>query len=486
MEGLFRSSREKLGNFRWISPNKQRRGRLLARLIIISAFLDAVFIFYNLWAWLSFGLTTDRLSFFMGVLGLPVLFGTWLLNRHGFSYLAALFTIILYFFRICLVSDPVRFITAFWAFIIPIMIAGFVLSPIFSFPIAGISALIYFMISNFIGVTERTDIIVFKLVLLLIFALFSYLVASHLDWAIETIDKSEAKYQSLFNNLPIGLYRTALDGKILDVNSAFLKMFGLSDLASLQKIKAEELYADPASRNQYLSIVEKTHSAEILMQRMDGSKLWVNDHVSPVYNDSGEVLYYEGSLVDISERKRAEQELELLAISDPLTGISNRRHFFAQAESIFSRPRTSLFELSVLMIDIDHFKVVNDRYGHSTGDKVLCEVARRIKMNLRSSDLLGRYGGEEFSILISRINSQEIQQVADRLRSAIADEAIKVGDYEVFITISMGVATVDAHTTSFSEALQHADQALYSAKQSGRNCWLLWHNRAQHVMPDSS
>ncbi len=474
MRKVLKSLLEKLTDVRGITPNKQRRGRLLGRLVFISVFLDSVFITYNFWAWRSFGLATDRITFFMGLLGLPALFGIWLLNRRGLSYLAALFTLALYFIRISLVSDPERFMTAFWAFILPIMIASFVLEPLFSFPAAGISALIYFLISSSIGVSERTDIIVFKLVLLSIFALISYLAASQLDWAIETIDKSEAKYRNLFNDLPTGLYRTALDGKILDVNSAFLQMFGLPDLQSLQNIKAEELYADPSSRSQYLSIVEKTHSAEMLMRRIDGTTLWVNDHVSPIYDKAGNVLYYEGTLIDITERKRAEQELELLAITDPLTGLSNRRHFFAQAESLFARLNKPHFELAVVMIDIDHFKTVNDHHGHAVGDDVLHEVARRIQINLRSTDILGRYGGEEFSIILSRINQQEIHQIADRLRSAIAGEAIRIGETDISVTISMGIATLDSPATPFSILLQHADQALYAAKQAGRNCWVLW------------
>ena len=474
MRAILKSIFNNLENVRGGSPEKQRRGRLLARLIMITTALDIIFIIYNLWAWLFFGLGSDGFSFFLGLLGLPVLFGIFALNRSGLPNLAAILTLSLYFIRISVISNPDRFAVALWAFILPIMIASFVLRPIASFPAAGISALIYLLVSPAIGVVEKIDIIVFKLVLLAIFALISYLTASHLDWAIATLDRSEAKYRNLFNNLPVGLYRTSLDGKILDVNPAFLQMFGFPELQALQNIKAEELYADPSSRDQYLSLVEKTHSAEIMMRRLDGKMIWVNDHVSPVYDAAGKIVYFEGTLIDITERKRAEKELEQLAITDSLSGLSNRRHFFAQAESLFARLDKPDFELAVVMIDIDNFKIVNDQYGHATGDEVLHEVAYRIQSNLRPADILGRYGGEEFSIIVSRINLQEIEQIANRLCSAISDRAISVGDKDVSITISIGIATLDGPGTTLGVLLQHADQALYAAKHSGRNRWMLW------------
>jgi diguanylate cyclase (GGDEF)-like protein/PAS domain S-box-containing protein len=457
------------------ASSKQRRGRLLARLLIITLILNSVFILYNIWAWISFGLSSDRFSFLIGLVGIPALIGIWLLNKHGRTYLAAGLTLVLYFIRISMISNPDRFVIAFWAFILPIMIGSFIIVPLISFPVAGISALIYISISNFIGVSEKIDIIVFKLVLLFIFALVSFLTASHLDWAIETIDRSEVKYRNLFNNLPIGLYRTSPGGKILDVNTAFLEMFGLDEQQSLQDISAESLYADPSSRNQYLSIVEKTHSAEMLMRRMDGTMIWVNDNVSPIYDDSGDLIYYEGSLIDITEQKRAEAELEHLAITDPLTGLSNRRHFFTQAENMLKRATKPRSELAVVIIDIDHFKNINDQYGHLVGDEILQEVAHRIQKNLRSNDILGRYGGEEFTILLSRVNQEKITQVADRLCSAIADPVFRIGNQDIPASISMGIARLETPSTTLTVLLQKADQALYAAKQAGRDRWVLWH-----------
>ncbi|MBI4731879.1 MAG: diguanylate cyclase [Chloroflexi bacterium] len=239
-------------------------------------------------------------------------------------------------------------------------------------------------------------------------------------------------------------------------------------------MKARDLYADPGSREQYLSIIEETPTTEMQMRRSDGTLFWVTDLVHPIHDAKGNVIYYEGSLINISERKKAEQELKHLAITDPLTGLPNRRHFFSQAELAFSRANKPTFDLAILMLDIDHFKKVNDQYGHAAGDIVLHEIAQTIQSNLRSNDISGRYGGEEFSVILSRINQDEICQIADRLCKTIAQNALKVGRDEIHVTLSIGIAVLDAATPSLDVLLQQADQAMYAAKQAGRNCWKLW------------
>jgi diguanylate cyclase (GGDEF)-like protein len=223
-----------------------------------------------------------------------------------------------------------------------------------------------------------------------------------------------------------------------------------------------------------LTLVEKTTTTEMQMRKSDGTLFWVTDHVHPIYDSKGDVCYYEGSLIDVSERKKAEQELKHLAITDPLTGLPNRRHFFNQAEEVFDRANKPTFDLAILMIDIDHFKNINDRYGHGAGDIVLHEIAQSIHSNLRTNDISGRYGGEEFSVILSRINQDEICQIADRLCKTIAGKSFKVEREEIRVTLSIGVAVLDATTPTLDVLLQRADQALYAAKQAGRNCWRLW------------
>ena len=465
---------ENLIGVRKTTPQQQRRGKLLARLILITVFLDLLLAAANVWSWMHFGSTADRGYFYLGMAGLLVLFGLWVLNRLGRTYLSAVLLLVAYIIRISIVQDPVRFSNSFWGFSFPIVMSSFILGPAISFPAAVISAVTYLLTSAYIGSSESMESMIVKIISLFTMAIISYLTASHLDRAIETVDKSEAKYHNLFNHMPIGLYRTSPSGQILDFNAAFLKMFGFPDSQSLLNVKAAELYADPSSRSKYLSVVEKNHPIEMQMRRLDGTAFWVSDHVTPVYDDQGKIKCYEGSLIDITERKRAVQELEYLATTDPLTGLSNRRHFFSQAEQVLAQADRPSCELAILMIDIDHFKLVNDQHGHLTGDAVLQEVTQRIRESLRSDDLSGRYGGEEFSVLLSCVHKREIRLIANRLIEMVAGKPIRINDVEVSITISMGVAVLDSPASTLDVLVQRADQALYAAKHAGRNRWIEW------------
>lgn len=465
---------EKLTSAAQLTNDQQRRGRLLTQLIIITAAFNLFLLLANLWLWLSQDSAMDRVYFFVGLVGCIVVFGVWVINRLGFELIAAVLTLLLYLGRISLVTEPERFINAYWAFLIPILISSFIIRPICSIPTAGASAILYVLLSTLNGGLEALDIVIFKLFLLFLLAALTYFITSHLERSFETVNQSEAKFRHLFNNLPIGLYRTSPEGKILDANPAFLEMFGFPDLPTLQQVNARDLYANPNHRAENLSSAEANTSAEMQMRKSNGICFWVTDHVRPIPDSKGNIVYYEGSLIDISERKKAEQDLQLLATTDPLTGLPNRRYFFSQAEQVFARPNRPSSAYAILMIDIDHFKKINDDHGHATGDIVLHEVAQRIHANLRVNDISGRYGGEEFSILLMRISEEETRQITDRLCTNLAREPVKVGKEEIRITVSIGVAILNDSSSSLDDLLQRADQALYAAKQAGRNCWRLW------------
>jgi diguanylate cyclase (GGDEF)-like protein len=175
----------------------------------------------------------------------------------------------------------------------------------------------------------------------------------------------------------------------------------------------------------------------------------------------------------------ANERLERLSITDPLTGIYNRRHFFTQAHDIFTRAKQPPYHLSLIMLDMDHFKLINDRYGHAIGDQVLCEVARRLKDNIRTTDILARFGGEEFVILFPRISRLEALQIVERLHQAMSQaftpaNGLAANHVVIPLSLSIGVALLDQDVKDLDQLLQRADQALYRAKENGRNCWMLW------------
>jgi diguanylate cyclase (GGDEF)-like protein len=174
-------------------------------------------------------------------------------------------------------------------------------------------------------------------------------------------------------------------------------------------------------------------------------------------------------LREIETQKQRHVELEYLATTDPLTGMMNRRHFGTLANFQFEEARRSGQPMSVVMFDIDHFKTVNDQFGHRVGDEVLVKVAKAINLSIRAGDLACRYGGEEFLLLIPDHDLESTLIIADRVRMAIEALSMSVGDEAINITISAGVATLHSEDVDLDGLIERADQRLLKAKTLGRN-----------------
>jgi diguanylate cyclase (GGDEF)-like protein len=176
---------------------------------------------------------------------------------------------------------------------------------------------------------------------------------------------------------------------------------------------------------------------------------------------------------EIEERKKAQAIAEQFAITDPLTGLFNRRHFFYLAEREMARAIRNKRPISVIMLDLDHFKRVNDTYGHAMGDRVLSEAAIMIRDNLRAIDIIGRYGGEEFVILLPETDIFQAEQIAERIRNSTTQRPFGTSEQPVFVSISLGVASLyqneDMEHPTIDMLLNCADKALYVAKQNGRD-----------------
>ena len=169
------------------------------------------------------------------------------------------------------------------------------------------------------------------------------------------------------------------------------------------------------------------------------------------------------------ELEKALQELEQLAITDPLTGISNRRHLLRLTAQEGERARRHARPFSILMLDIDHFKRINDTHGHTVGDHALLVMAQAVMDSLRREDCFGRLGGEEFVALLPETEIQAAVEVGDRIRCRIADLVIPVEAHQLSMTVSIGVSTYRFDDTAIEMVLQRADEALYRAKRQGRN-----------------
>ena len=170
------------------------------------------------------------------------------------------------------------------------------------------------------------------------------------------------------------------------------------------------------------------------------------------------------------------REIQELAISDGLTGVSSRRHCLDRLKQELERSQKFNYPFSVLMADIDFFKTYNDRYGHLVGDAILKEVSASIKENIRQIDIVGRYGGEEFCIILAETDREQALQAAQRIRQTIEGKLIRVYDEYVKITVSIGAAMFPEHAKDNEKLIDCADQALYKAKQEGRNRVIVYGN----------
>lgn len=169
------------------------------------------------------------------------------------------------------------------------------------------------------------------------------------------------------------------------------------------------------------------------------------------------------------QKARLFEQLNMLATIDSLTNIANRRYFFERAELEFERALRYNKPLSALMLDIDNFKIINDTYGHAVGDQILKDVAAVCTRSLRKLDLLGRYGGEEFALLLPETNCVAAVEAAERLRRTIAAERFHIKQGALSLTVSIGVVELSPRVSSFRSLLDLADEALYQAKNNGRN-----------------
>ncbi len=169
------------------------------------------------------------------------------------------------------------------------------------------------------------------------------------------------------------------------------------------------------------------------------------------------------------ENARLHAEVQQLAITDALTNLYNRRGLFKLGRYEVERAQRFERSLAIVMFDLDHFKQINDTYGHAVGDQVLVQVTAHCKSMLRGIDLFGRYGGEEFVVLLPETDFAGAMDVAERLRRCTEQEVIAADHAQIRITISLGFAILDKDCTTLETLLEHADQRLLNAKQTGRN-----------------
>ena len=265
------------------------------------------------------------------------------------------------------------------------------------------------------------------------------------------------------------------DGNILEVNEAYEQITGFSRHEVIGKNPkiAQSGHHDAAFYKKMWHEIktEGKWQGEIWDRRKNGELFpkWLS--ITTVYEKNGEATNYVAIFSDITDKKRAEEQLEKLAYYDPLTGLSNRAYFQEQLKRSISASIRDNLQLALLFIDLDRFKSINDRYGHNAGDQLLVKVAQRLNAQVRRSDTVSRLGGDEFAILLQDVKrSEQVAGIAQKVIDTL-DESFEIDDGEVGISASIGISVFPNDGSEPGSIIKSADMAMYKAKEKGRNCY---------------
>jgi diguanylate cyclase (GGDEF)-like protein/PAS domain S-box-containing protein len=287
-------------------------------------------------------------------------------------------------------------------------------------------------------------------------------------------EEEQLRFQAkLLDAVGQSVIATDLEGKVLYWNRGAEELYGWSAGEALGRnlrdLTVSEELLDQAEAIRSELRAGRTWSGEMLLRRRDGSRVPVLGTATPIFDDRGDLEGMIGVSTDISERKALEAELERRASHDPLTGLPNRDAFVDRLRQTLlrTRRRKSTSKVGVLFMDLDRFKTINDSLGHGAGDRLLVALAERLKNRLRPEDVLARFGGDEFAVLLEMVeNPSEALRVAQRIAQALG-EPFTVDDHQVSVSTSVGVALGTAHANDPEGMLREADAAMYRAKEQG-------------------
>ena len=286
--------------------------------------------------------------------------------------------------------------------------------------------------------------------------------------------ESEERFRRAFDHAPIGIAIVSPIGKWLKTNRALSRILGYSPKEFKEMSFHAILFEEDLART--LTKLNEIQAGRLdgceMEQRylhQDGSTVWASWSASIAGHagESGNNLIFQ--IQDITERKIAQEKLQHEASHDVLTGLPNRAHFMKRLDMALRKARENpKYKVSVLFIDLDRFKYVNDSLGHFIGDELLCAIANRLHASMRAPDMVARLGGDEFVVLVEgRYYSEKITRIAERIQKKISTP-FKLQGHEVFTTASIGILNVSEHHLTSEDVIRDADTAMYHAKRSGK------------------
>lgn len=260
---------------------------------------------------------------------------------------------------------------------------------------------------------------------------------------------------------------TDLEGKITEVSDAFCKISGYKKEQLIGKshqiINHPEMKASTFAKLWNTITNNETWCGEIKNRSKNGLVYWLDTMIYPLYDDLETKVGYTAISQNITDKKRVEE----LSITDLLTQLHNRMYLENSFSKEIKRSKRYNHTFAVIMLDVDNFKEVNDTYGHDTGDQILVAISKILSENIRETDILGRWGGEEFLIICPHTTEPEASQLAEKLRCSIESHRFDIVGQK---TCSFGISAFDLNDAGCKEVIKRSDEALYSAKKNGRNC----------------
>ncbi|OUR80404.1 histidine kinase [Colwellia psychrerythraea] len=283
--------------------------------------------------------------------------------------------------------------------------------------------------------------------------------------------------QAVINAAPTPIFYKDAEGRYLGCNKAFEEYIGLSRGQLIGK-SVFELFDEELARVYFEAdnaLFERkgTQIYEAKVDYADGSTHDVMFHKAYFHAQDEGVEGIVGSILDITERKKAEELLEQLALTDSLTGLDNRYSLMKSLQHSLLRQHRENFTLAFLMLDLDGFKQINDNYGHPVGDTLLIEVAKKLKSNFRESDVIARVGGDEFSVILENISSTEsLTRLVNKVLAEFREPFV-IDNKKLTIGVSIGIAVSSSIECSSEDIIKQADAALYQVKNSGKGSYHL-------------
>ncbi len=289
----------------------------------------------------------------------------------------------------------------------------------------------------------------------------------------QQLREAESRYRDLVETASDMVWTMDTDGQLTYVNRACMDIYGYTPYEMLQHRLHEFRSPDhpPHDREAIDALLAGEDNVQFETVHLDSENKphFLSFSARSHKDESGTVTRISGTTRDITEQKAFQHQLSYNAEHDPLTGMFNRSYFQEELERTVARAVRNGLSSALFYIDLDQFKYVNDTLGHAAGDRLLVDIAALLSMHVREGDLLARFGGDEFTLLLYNIERQDVVRAAENFRSLCDDYRFNIDEKSYNVSASIGIAMIDRQTTSAEEVLSHADLACNTAKQQGRN-----------------